>query len=139
MSKSEKTRINLLIDKLINEGFTRDDAKALRRISMTLRSWYTAECGTSNDYASWSIERIGDNQRPYRVTRYRKGECTTTPISDRENGAIKRLNAIMQSVPTLSYFLQTDPRGCALYILRPCDIPEGKKAESYYSNGIAVY
>jgi hypothetical protein len=32
-----------------------------------------------------------------------------------------------------------DPRGAALFILRPGDVPEGEAAESYYSRGMAVY
>lgn len=36
-------------------------------------------------------------------------------------------------------YVQTDPRGCALYILRPGDVPAGAETDSYYSRGIAVY
>ena len=36
-------------------------------------------------------------------------------------------------------FIQTDPRGAALYILRPGDIPAGQSADAYYTRGICVY
>jgi hypothetical protein len=36
-------------------------------------------------------------------------------------------------------YIQTDPRGAALYIIRPGDVPEGKSVESYYNRGICVY
>jgi hypothetical protein len=36
-------------------------------------------------------------------------------------------------------YIQTDPRGAALYILRPGDVPEGKDAGAYYNRGICVY
>ncbi len=45
----------------------------------------------------------------------------------------------MSAYPTLGYYVQGDPRGCALYILRPGDVPEGAEVDRYYSRGIAVY
>lgn len=59
-------------------------------------------------------------------------------IPDRERGAIKRLKRIMKCYPTLRPYIQGDPRGPALYILRPGDVPEGERDESFYTNGIAV-
>lgn len=61
------------------------------------------------------------------------------PTPDREKGARKRLAAIMAKYPDLDYYVQGDPRGAPLYILRPGDVPEGERAESYYSRGVAVY
>lgn len=51
----------------------------------------------------------------------------------------KRGFAPMPVPSSLSYYIQTDPRGCALYILRPGDVPDGADAGSYYSRGIAIY
>jgi len=120
------------IARLTTIGISYEDAVAIRRISMQLHSWYERECGTDNG----CIERdeqtgitywlSSDNSRRYR-------------IPDRERGAEKRLAAIMAKYPQLSSYLQTDPRGASLYILRPGDVPTGKPADSYYSNGIAVY
>jgi hypothetical protein len=39
----------------------------------------------------------------------------------------------------LSSYIQTDPRGAALYIIRPGDVPEGGDVNAYYSRGICVY
>ena len=36
-------------------------------------------------------------------------------------------------------YIQGDPRGAALYLIRPDDVPEGKNVESYYSRGVCVY
>lgn len=44
----------------------------------------------------------------------------------------------MARYPTLGYYVQGDPRGCALYILRPGDVPEGSTPDCCYSRGIAV-
>lgn len=61
------------------------------------------------------------------------------PIPDREAGAKKRLAAIMERYPRFSAYIQGDPRGAALYILRPGDVPQGEDADAYYSRGLAVY
>lgn len=42
-------------------------------------------------------------------------------------------------IDPITYYLQTDPRGAALYILRPGDVPEGKDVDAYYNRGICVY
>lgn len=68
-----------------------------------------------------------------------KDYTTRTPIADREAGAKRRLARIMARYPHLTAYVQTDPRGCALYILRPDDVPAGEDASSYYSRGVAVY
>jgi hypothetical protein len=40
---------------------------------------------------------------------------------------------------TVSAYIQPDPRGAALYILRPGDVPVGERADSYYSRGLCVH
>lgn len=91
-----------------------------------------------------------------------KGRYIRTP--DREKGAVARLKAIIAAqnarisdpnskeaelhihatcaaklAGSVGYYLQTDPRGAALYILRPGDVPDGGEAGSYYNRGICVY
>lgn len=86
------------------------------------------------------------------------------PIADRERGALKRLAAIIERRNAritddhskdaeqfihatcaaklsgiVSSYIQTDPRGAALYIIRPGDVPEGADVGAYYSRGICVY
>lgn len=133
-----------LFNRLKSIGITQEDATELRRISMTLHRWHELECGTGEGRVTHSIERDGDepDSKPYLRTQYptREGyHDKRRPIPDKETGARKRLAAIMSRYPTLSYYVQGDPRGCALYILRPDDVPEGKNADAYYSRGIAVY
>ena len=76
-------------------------------------------------------------------------------IADRERGAMKRLDKIIKArngrkatelawvngKPTnlVSSYIQGDPRGAVLYILRPGDVPDGKDVNGYYSRGICVY
>jgi hypothetical protein len=45
----------------------------------------------------------------------------------------------MKRYPSLSVYVQGDPRGASLYVLRPGDVPEGERADAYYSRGVAVY
>ena len=124
-------------------GFTEPEAAALRRISMTLSRWYELECGTEAGH----IERDEETGKPYMITEWR-GNRRRYPVADRETGAIKRLQDIIKARnirqpraedPLLSYYLQTDPRGAALYILRPQDVPAGESPACYYSRGICVY
>ena len=130
-------------------GVTSHDSLALRRISMTLHRWHELECGDGNDYCSWAIARghrsngrfeYDDNGKSYLETHYHDGKATTySPIPDRERGALKRLAKIMAQYPALTAYVQGDPRGASLYILRPSDVPEGQVADSYYNRGVAVY
>lgn len=125
---------------LARMGISDADAYALRRISMTLRRWYELECGTD----AGAIERDEVTGKPYFYNARSRYLDPHDPraryqVADRERGAEKRLAAIMARYPHLSTYLQTDPRGCALYLLRPGDVPEGADPGSYYSRGIAVY
>jgi hypothetical protein len=136
---------------------------------MTLHRWHELECGDGNESGSWCITRgnksgmglgrvnaAGEIERTGRqfvhdedglphIERhhYRHGKgadsVTYTRIADREAGAKKRLAAILARYPALSSYVQTDPRGAALYILRAGDVPQGEDAGAYYSRGICVY
>ena len=131
------TRKHDCIGPLVRAGIDYDDAHALRRIAMTLHRWHELECG--DGYGC--IERDDRSGRPYwhnPNARYTSPDARW-PIPDREAGALKRLAKIMAKYPTLRAYQQGDPRGAALYILRPGDVPEGAEVDSYYSRGLAVY
>ena len=115
---------------LLIQGFSFDDAVALRRISLALRRWFEREC-------NGEIERDEITGKPHWYTSKNREKMGTVP--DKETGAMKRLDAIIKRYPGLSYYIQGDPRGCAVYIIRPNDVPNGQRVESYYSRGIAVY
>ena len=116
---------------LETEGVTYQDAQALRRISMTLHRWHEMECGTDRG----AIERDEQTGIPY----FRTVKGTRYRTRDMETGALKRLDVIMARYPHLTHYIQGDPRGAALYILRMQDIIEELEAGSYYNRGIAVY
>lgn len=129
-------------DRLLNAGFSFDEARELRRISMTLHRWHEMECGDGNEYASWCIVRgkktgqvfeYDDDGKPYLERHaHTSNKPTYTLVADRERGALKRLAAIMAKYPELTSYIQGDPRGCSLYI------GEGL-TDTNYTNGIAVY
>lgn len=114
-------------------GIQQFDALALRRISSTLKTWFEKECGSERG----AIERDQKTGKPF--FRMADARGWKYAIRDRETGARKRLAKIMSRYPGLTAFVQTDPRGCALYILRPSDMIEGADISSYYSRGIPVY
>ena len=163
MTRKEAERQTIQADRLRALGFTREECEQLRRISMTLQRWFERECGDSNQYGDWSITRgYKDTGQDFRhdddgqafeerhtYAHDGKGSARTTytRITDREKGARTRLAAILKSVNVqragkvgpLAAYIQTDPRGAALYIIRPGDVPEGKTADAYYTNGLCIY
>lgn len=147
MTTTPKERYQVT-ERLTRLGISYDDAQMLRRISLTLRRWFELECGDGNQYGSWAIERDETTGRPYLVHHHYlhgqgKDTVTRTPIADRETGARKRLTTILAKYPTLHAYIQTDPRGAALYLLTAEQVAwNGGSVEqlgSIYSRGVAVY
>ena len=148
MGKIEAMRIAHQQQVLESLGFTQDEAQALRRISMTLHRWHEMECGIDGG----CVERDEETGKAYW---HHSNTGRRFPIADRETGALKRLAAIigqrngrpaivagrLNAAPAgqVSFYVQSDPRGAALYILRPGDVPEGADVNGYYSRGICVY
>ena len=145
MTKREKQRITAQENTLIGLGFTALEAGKLRKISMTLQRWHELECGTDGG----CVER-DDAGKAFWRSQY-SGKLS--PIADREKGAKKRLGHIIGMRNTREWaflgwpmaqveikpYIQGDPRGAALYLIRPDDVPEGKNVYSYYSRGVCVY
>lgn len=131
-----------MLNRLTGAGITLPDASALRRISMTLHRWHELECGDGNDYGSWAIVH-DDNGAPYLEWHHYlhgkgKDYVTHTRIPDREKGARKRLDKIMARYPDFVAYVQTDPRGCALYLV-PRDVIGNDDISCVYTRGIAVF
>jgi hypothetical protein len=130
-------------DRLISVGISHDDAVSLRRISMTLHRWHELECGDGNNFASWCVVRgrktgnvfeYDDAGTPFmEVHSHSANKATYNAVADRERGALKRLASIMARYPSLSAYVQTDPRGASLYI------GAALTDSNYSSNGIAVH
>lgn len=130
MTRKEAMRINAQESALMTLGINSEHAEMLRKISMTLHRWHEREC-TDIDYN----EETG---RPHQYYHW-NGKLSRLPIPDRGKGAHKRLDTIMASHPHLTAYVQSDPRGVALYILEKSRLV-GRNIESCYSSqGIAVY
>lgn len=146
-----------LFTRLQAMGFTYEEAYQLRRIEMTLSKWAEHEC-------NGDIQRDEKTGKPYRYHgRYLQANDPRNMhfVADREAGALKRLKAIVDArnlricppvhVSNAQAVIQTrnaseyvysyhqsDPRGCALYLLKQSDIREGERIDSIYTRGLAV-
>lgn len=152
MTRKEAERLARQAAVLQSLGFTSEEAEQLRRISMTLQRWHELECGTGEGQVSRSVERENDDGtgRPFMRVQYPTANGyhdSRYAIPDRETGAKKRLAAILARVNVqragkvgkLEAYIQTDPRGAALYIIRPGDVPAGADVSAHYNRGICVY
>ena len=132
MNKQEAQRRTHMAAALTHLGVSTEAQAALRRISLTLHRWHELECGTEDQ----AVERDETTGRTYAVNT-RTGRRYPTP--DRETGALKRLAVLAAQFPALILYVQGDPRGAALYVVRRSDVPEGGNVAAYYSRGVAVY
>ena len=121
-----------MIERVKRVGISESDAWRLRGVAMTLHRWHELERGID----SGGVER---DEETGKCTWYSSYSGRQTPCADRETGALKRLATIMARYPTLTHYVQGDPRGASLYILKPGDVPEGADVDGYYSRGVAVY
>lgn len=145
MTRNERERLTRQENTLMELGFTREESDSLRRISRRLQRWYELECGTDTGM----IERDDATGKPFWVSytrRYLGANDTRirTPMADFETGALRRLARIVsarneRTGSPVETYIQSDPRGAALYILRPGDVPEGLKPEACYTRGVCVY
>lgn len=153
MTKTEWTRRMRQEQTLIELGFTADEAEQLRRISRVLHRWHELRCG---DGASCLVRghwdphegefRYDEDGAPYLELADAHGRGRYLRVPDRERGARRRLARILEARnrraaagDEIRPYIQTDPRGAALYLLQPGDIPDGADPADYYRRGICVY
>ena len=128
MNRREAERLNHQENTLRALGLSAAEAETLRRASMTLHRWAEHEC-------NGTIQRDEETGKAYSVN---PDSGRRWPVADRETGALKRARAIAEK-HGLTLYHQADPRGAALYLLRPGDVPVGQDASAYYSRGVVVY
>ena len=128
-----KEIVNQLVRVCLKLGIQAKDAQDFRCDSVTLRRWFERECGGSNNFASWAIERDPDTDHPYHVTHVHSREkAIRVRIPDREKGARKRIAERCDRLG-LNYYIQTDCRGLSLYLSR-----EEINDQNYNSIGYGV-
>jgi hypothetical protein len=140
MTKTKKARLIHLSNALTNLGFSSSEIDQLLSVERGLHRWHELECGTGNDRVSVSVERDEKTEKPFKRVQFqtRSGWIDRkTPCRDMEKANLSRLSRIMEG-KTCKAYVQGDPRGCALYILRPGDVPEGCDSHAYYSRGLAI-
>lgn len=131
------TRTKDCISTLISAGISEDDARALRRISMTLHRWHELECGNERGEAVERDEATGLTYLTFDGGQ--NGKRGRIRIPDRETNALKRLAKIIAGYPGFAFHANGDPRGSALFIMRPGDVPAGADIDACYNRGIAVF
>lgn len=139
-TNTKKARLIHLSNSLASLGFNANEIDALISIERGLSRWHELECGTGNDRVSVSVERDEKTRKPFKRVQFqsRSGWIDRkTPCRDMEKSHLSRLARVMEGKAVRAY-VQGDPRGCALYILRPNDVPQGADVHAYYSRGIAV-
>lgn len=137
---TKRQRIADFYSRMEAMGFTYDEIETLRRAQMTLHRWAERECNgeverdeeTGNCYAySGNYVQANDPRRRRRV-------------ADLETGAWKRIAATVAarnereaSGEALIAYHQTDPRGCALYLVKAGDL-RGHDIAAVYNRGFGV-
>lgn len=134
MKPTKAIRTARLMQTLNRLGFTIEESLGLFKIERTLHRWHEREC-------NGEIDRDEKTNKVYGVFEcHRRGHTRTSlPIRDMETAALRKLARIMESKPALLSYVQTDPRGAALYILESKKIKSGCTIDECYSNGICVY
>ena len=130
MNKTQAIDYARIIDTLRKWGFDRKESDTLFRVSHTLRKWFEQECGVENGH----IERDEKTGKPF----FRSHNGFTYSVRDNETGARKRLAKIMTSHVAYAAYVQTDPRGCALYIAPVSELSDGANVDSVYTRGLAI-
>ena len=139
-TNTKKARLIHLSNALTSLGFNANEIDTLLSVERGLQRWHELECGTGDNRVSVSVERDEQTGKPFKRVQFqsRSGWIDRkTPCRDMEKSHLARLARVMEGKAVRAY-VQGDPRGCALYILRKGDVPQGADVNAYYSRGIAV-
>lgn len=111
-------------------GLSLKDIGVIRFSAARLHRWFELECGTdegliqqNEETGVWTMHR--DTGQGYELEGYKIRDC--------EKLHRARLSRIMAKYPTLAAYIQTDPRGCPVYICRKEDARQDR-----YTSGCAV-
>ena len=125
--EQRQERINTIIEQLVNHGVDSQDmpfeiVAKLRRDAITLRRLFECECnGCTRDPLKYeSLEN-------YDQARERQMEW----VEKRIEQVKKRIARICKGLE-LTHFIQSDPRGCSLYL-------GTDSKENYHQEGVAIY
>jgi hypothetical protein len=127
-----------LLERLAKLGIASAMAERLLKAERALQRWAELECGDSNEWASWHVERDEKTGKPYRVTIPHRGTTKDRryPIRDMERAALRWVREIAEPLG-LVWYHQTDPRGCSLYVGRP-EMLSGPNISTCYTDLVPV-
>ena len=123
-----KARTESLI-RLDRLGVDGQDAATLLRASALLHTWYEHSC-------NGVIQRDESSGKTYWHSALTGKRLYATP--DRETGTIKRVQRIAAKYGLMVY-VQSDPRGCSLYLYQPAALREYSARNGYEADIDAVY
>lgn len=112
MTKHEHLRLSAIARRL---NLDASDVLKLARASANLSRWFERECGDSGPRSSWAVERDEETDKPYQVIYWHDGRVSRYPIRDMED-IHRRTVARICDAHGLFHFIQTDPRGRAVYV-----------------------
>lgn len=147
MKYTKQQRIADFYRSMARLGFTPDESNTLRRAQMTLHRWAERECNgeiqrdeeTGKVYAySGNYVQANDPRRRHRVADLETGAwkrvaSVVEARNDRENADAKASRDSDHLIP----YHQTDPRGCALYLVRTSEL-QGHSVSAVYNRGFGV-
>jgi hypothetical protein len=131
-TESKTLRTLRLAQRLAHFKLSPDDIAKLLRIEKKLRRWHELQCGVEAGH----VEEVGGEGSGKWEFVNRHGN--RSPIRDPGKQADKALNVFTAENPDLFFYVQTDPRGCALYLLKKSDAQSGEKLGSVYCRGVAI-
>ena len=146
MKTSKKQRLLSFYARTSALGFDAKATSNLLKIERTLSRWSEKQC-------NGDIERDETTGKPSGVFTTIRCERVSYKIADLEAGALRRLKEITDArnaasaeecrdsgkgrEDTVLFYHQTDPRGCALYLIRSSALG-ANNLDSCYSSGLAV-
>lgn len=138
MTKKQLERYHYLYSALERAGFDADETDRLLKIEHTLHRWSEEECNGTIERDPDDVSPKHPDGQPYRSFAAWGGKHNAYKVADREAGALRRLAQLMEGHPEYVAYHQGDPRGCALYLVKRSEVPEGGRLDSYYARGLAV-
>jgi hypothetical protein len=140
MKQTKKQQTARFFNLMAENGFTYNETTALLKAERALRKWGELECGTGDRNRSVHVFRDESGKPFYRVQYFHAGQWRESiqPKRDTEKSALSKVESIMAGKPGFRAYYQADPRGCALYIIRPGDIEAGENIHALYNRGIAL-
>ena len=109
-------RLAQLAQEAANYGLNARELTVLLRAERALQRWAEKECGDSDAYASYSIERDPETDQPYWCVYWHTGPVTRRLIPDREAQARRQVERVLATHPDLVALYNGDPRGAVLRI-----------------------